>query len=107
MRSCSTEHSTATRRVRAGPALAGTPDGVTGPALVVVRPEQVLLEDRDGVSARVLATVFFGHDRTVELALEHSVLTASIPGARTCSCLGVMTRRVTRDGVQRSARRGW
>ncbi|MEA2395864.1 MAG: iron(III) transport system ATP-binding protein [Solirubrobacteraceae bacterium] len=41
-----------------------------GPATAMIRPEQIVINGaRGGVRARVLATTFYGHDATIQLAL--------------------------------------
>ncbi|MFG2042983.1 ABC transporter ATP-binding protein [Dactylosporangium sp. NPDC048998] len=49
------------------------PGSVQGPALVLLRPEQIRIvadRDGDGVPARVAEVTYFGHDATVRLHLE-------------------------------------
>ncbi len=60
----------AVRTTPACPAGASEPVVGTG-GQVVIRPEQIAIRRRgDGLPARVLGTVFYGHDALVQLVLE-------------------------------------
>jgi iron(III) transport system ATP-binding protein len=60
-----------------------------GPVTVLLRPEQITLDARDGagVPARVVAVDFHGHDAVVRLAVEGAAGAAEVAGV-TARCLG-------------------